>query len=333
MEQYISELLLFISILFFGILVVRSRREPRVNIPEEVSFLSPLKVRIVQGRNGKGLHFINVQFRGEFPVDLPTDLAFVISVFTKDKNGKIEPVLSVIDTFQKPGSTVFQDFTKIGEVHKNTGCENWTPIGVIPTEILQPAFGGKQQLKIHTMLIDVDNPPKTFEDKGLVLISLDYTHNFKIDGFHEEGLYINESRVLSIKLGVAVAFSDGILHEKEKTALDDWISKMIQPYNREDKIRLKGIYHGALKEAYKLAKDNNLDVEGICKELYRIGEEAQNYEALDLVHEIMVADQEVHPKEVEIIKDIAIFLGIDNDELNYIRRHKISKLNKPLTKK
>ena len=332
MEQYISEFFLFIIILFFGILVLRSRREPRVNRPEEVSFLSPLEVRVVQKGSGIESHFINVQFRGELPVDLPTNLAFVISVFTKDKNGKIEPVLSVIDTFQKPGSTVFQDFTKIGEVHKNTGCENWTSIGVIPTEILQPAFGGKQQLKIHTMLIDVNNPPKIFEDKGLVLISLDYTHNFKMDGFHEEGSHINESRVLSIKLGVAVAFSDGVLHKEEKIALDDWISKVIQPYKREDKIRLKSVYDGALKEAYKLAKDNNLGIEDICKELYRIGEEAQNYEALDLVHEIMFADQKVHPKEIEIIKDIAIFLGIDNDELNYIRKHKISKLNKPLTK-
>ena len=331
MEQYTVEFIL-IAVLFFGILIAYSRRNSRVNTPEEVPFLSPLETRVVQGKGSKESHFINVQFRGVFPIDSQTDLAFVISVFTKDKNGKIEPVLSVIDTFQKPGSTVFQDFTKIGRVHKNTGCESWTSIGVIPTEILQPAFGGRQQLKIHTMLIDVDNPPKNFEDTGLVLVSSDYIHNFNIDGFHEEGEHINESRALSIKLGVAVAFSDGVFHEEERTALNDWISKMIQPYNREDKIRLKDIYGSALKEAYELAESNNLDVDSICKELYKIGEEAQNYEALDLAHEIMIADKEVHFKEVEIIKDIAILLGIDNDELDYIRKHKISKLNKPLTK-
>jgi tellurite resistance protein len=332
MGQYTVEFILFFTILFFGIWFVLLKRDSRANVPEEVPFLSTLEVRAVHRKENKESHFINMQFRGMLPIYSATNLSFVVSVSTKDKNGRIYPVLSIIDTFQKPKSTVFQDLTKIGEVYENTGCKNWTTIGTIPTEILQPAYGGRQQLKIHTMLIDDDNPPEAFDEKGIALISCEYSYTFDINGYHEEGEHINESRVLSIKLGVAVAYSDDEFHNEEKNVLNDWISKMINPYNKEKRIQLKSIYDSALKEACKLAKDKNLDYKSISKELYKIGEEAQNYEALDLVHEIMVADEELHPKETEIIRDIAALLGIDDEELDYIRNHKIKEFGKPLSR-
>ncbi len=92
------------------------------------------------------------------------------------------------------------------------------------------------------------------------------------------------------------------------------------------KIQLKSIYNDALKQACESAENNSLDIEKICKELYEIGEEAQNYETLDLAHEIMIADNEALPQEEKVIKNIAIILGIDDDELNEIRKHKIHKL-------
>ena len=332
MEQLVVGIILFIVVLGIVVWVVRLKRsDKRINVPEEVSFLSSLEVRVVQDHQSES-HSSLVQFRGMLPVYSATKLAFVVSVFTKDKYGKVEPVLSAIDTYQKPRSTFFQDLTHIGIVHKNTGSKDWSSIGTIPTEVLQPAFGGRQELKVHTMLIDVDNPPKDFDEKGIVFISSDYEHTFNVKGYHEEGDHINEARALSVKLGVAVAFSDEVFHKEEGVALNHWINKMITPYNREKKIQLKGVYDSALKEACRLAEIKDLDWENICKRLYEIGEEAQNYEALELVHEIMIADQAEHPQETEIIKKISILLGINDKELDYIRQHKISKLDKPLVK-
>jgi len=332
MEQYSVEVILFIIVLFFGVWVVRLKRDSRANIPEEVSSLSPLEVRVIKEKGSTKTDLINVQFRGVLPINSTTNLAFIVSVLTKDNNGKVEPVLSMIDTFQQPKSIVFQDLTKIGEVHENTGCEKWTTIGTVPTEILQPAFGGRQQLKITTMLIDADNPPKDFDDKGIVLISCDYMHNFNISGYQEEGDHVNEARVLSVKLGVAVAFSDGKFHQEEGVVLNHWINKMIDPYSKEKRMQLKIIYDNALKEACLLAESQDLDEEKICKELYEIGEDAQNYEALELAHEIMIANGEEDSKEMQIISKIAILLGINERELDYIRKHKVSKLDKPLIK-
>ena len=331
MERYLVEILVIIIVLLGVWLVLSKKRDGRVNIPEEVRSLPPLEVRIVRGKNHK-TSFINVEFKGMIPIHSTTNLAFTISIFTKDKNGKVEPVLSVIDTFQKPKTKAFQDFTKIGVVHENTGCADWTAIGVIPTEILQPAFSGRQNLKIHTMLIDIDNPPKDFDDKGLALISSDYIYHFNVQGYHEEEECINKARSLSIELGIAVAFSDEVFHEQEEKALNNWIQKTISPYGREKRIQLKGIYDVAFKNAIKLAEEQKIDDESICKELYEIGAQVQKYEALELVHEIMLADNEEHPKEAQIISKIATLLGIDDEELEYIRNHKIDKLDKPLSK-
>jgi tellurite resistance protein len=332
MDQYVVEVVLFIVILFFGVWIVRLKRDSRENIPEEVPSLSPLEVRVIKEKSGMEADFISVQFRGVLPINSTTNLAFIISILTKDNNGKVEPVLSMIDTFQHPKSIVFQDLTKIGKVHENTGCEKWTTIGVVPTEILQPAFGGKQQLKITTMLIDADRPPKDFDDKGIALISCDYMHNFNIRGYQEEGDHVNKARVLSVQLGVAVAFSDGKFHQEESVILNHWINKMIGPYSKEKRMQLKIIYDNALKEACLLAENQDLNEEKICKELYEIGEDAQNYEALELAHEIMIANGEEDSKEMQMISKIAILLGINESELDYIRKYKVSKLDKPLIK-
>jgi uncharacterized tellurite resistance protein B-like protein len=333
MKLYMVEIsIFFISVLVVTLIVRMKNRDTRINIPEEVPSLLPLKIRVMKGKGSKEAHFINVQFKGIIPVYSVTNLAFVVSIFTQDKNGRVEPVLSVIDTFQKPESKVFQDLTRVGEIHENTGCKNWTSVGVIPTEILQPAYGGIQKLKIHTMLVDLDSPPKDFDDKGIALISNDYIYNFRIKGYHEEGEYINKSRELSIQLGVAVAFSDGVFHEQEEVVLNSWIRKTIAPYSKEKRIQLQKSYDKALESAYQLAKDNKIEENEICKELYKIGEEVQNYEALELVHEIMFADKEEHPEEVKIISKIAVMLGIDDKELDYIRKHKIGRLDKALAR-
>jgi uncharacterized tellurite resistance protein B-like protein len=58
-----------------------------------------------------------------------------------------------------------------------------------------------------------------------------------------------------------------------------------------------------------------------------VGEEVQKYEALELVHEIMVADGKEHEEESKYIHKIARNLGINADEIETIRAHKIDKLD------
>jgi tellurite resistance protein len=341
MDLQIEEIIGIVAVLFFGYLIIQKTRgasEGRLKA-EEVQELSGLKIKVHREHKQRESVYLNIQCKGLIPICTKTSIGFTISVMTENNNGKSEPVLSMISSFQEPKSTAFQDLTQIGKVDEHHGFENWTTVGVVPTEILQPATGGNQKLKIIVMLVDMDNFPEIVLGLGRGGISTfteDCNHHFNIKGYHEEGAHINEARALSIKIGVAVAMSDGKFDDTERNTLDRWIKKMIMPFDREKQIMLKDLYNKAKEEAEGFfsdldEKDRNSLLDMICKELHDIGEEVQKYEALELAHEVMVADGMECKDESKCIHRIAKNLGISADEIESIRAHKIHKLDSTIS--
>jgi len=337
MEFKIEVIIITIIVLFFGYLIIQKiRRVPKSRAKaEEVHHLGDIKVKVHREYKQRGSVYLNIQCKGLFPICTKTNIGFTVSVMTENKNAKSKPVLSMIDSFQESKSTAFQDLTQIGEVNEHHGFEEWTTIGVIPTEILQPAIGGNQTLKIIVKLVDMNDFPKIVLGSGkggILTFTEDCNHYFNIKGYHEEGGHINEARALSVKIGVAVAMSDGEFDDTERNTLDRWIKKMIMPFDREKQIILKDLYNKAKEEAEGVFSDldekgRNSSLDMICKELHDIGEEVQKYEALELAHEVMVADGMECKDESKCIHRIAKNLGISADEIESIRAHKIHKLD------
>jgi tellurite resistance protein len=203
--------------------------------------------------------------------------------------------------------------------------------------MLQPSIGGKKKLKIVIMLVDIEKPPKIVfgsGERGILVFVKDYSYNFNIKGYDEEGSHINEARALSIRIGVAVAMSDGDFDDKERKTLDIWIKKMIMPFNQEKQLELKKLYNNAKNKAEQefanLGHDKKaweVELNAICRELHDINEDVQKYEALELAHEVMVSDGVEHNEESKCIFSIARNLGINADEIELIRSSKIHKLS------
>jgi uncharacterized tellurite resistance protein B-like protein len=175
-------------------------------------------------------------------------------------------------------------------------------------------------------------------EEGILTIIKDCNHHFNVKGYHEEGDHINEARALSVKIGVAVAMSDGEFDDTERKTLDMWIKKMIMPFNREKQAMLKDLYNNAKNDAEEVFSSLKLnkqpwkdELNVICKGLCDIGEEVQKYEALELVHEIMVADGVECDEESKNIHKIARNLGINADEIELIRAHKSHKLDNDIS--
>jgi len=339
MEIQVEEIIGVVVLLFFGFLIIQKIRWSSQNKAkaEEVHHLGDMKIKIHK-TNEKGVAtYLNIQCKGLIPVRTKTDVGFTVSVMTENKAGKADPVLSMIDSFQESKSTAFQDLTQIGEVDEHHGFESWTTIGIVPTEILQPAVSGSQKLKIIVILVDMKSIPKIIlgsGEGGILTIIKDCNHHFNVKGYHEEGEHINEARTLSVKIGVAVAMSDGKFDDTERKTLDMWIKKMIMPFNREKKTMLKGLYNNAKNDAEEVFSGLELkqqpwedELNIICKKLCDIGEEVQKYEALELAHEVMVADGVECDEESRNIHKIARNLGINADEIELIRAHKIDKLD------
>ena len=240
-----------IAILFFGYFVIKkikilSKKRLKAN---DVNYLGKMKVRTVDVSNRQS-PFLNVQCKGLIPILSRTDIGFTVSIFTKNDNGEADTVLSMIDTFQESASRAFHDLTRIGKVDEHHGFEDWTTVCNIPIHMLQPAIGGRQKLKIIIMVVDMKKLPKFLfgpGEKGMLVFNKDYSYDFSIKGYNEEGNHINKARALSIKIGVAVAMSDGEFDQREREALNIWINKMVMPFNQEKQLALKKLYNNAKK--------------------------------------------------------------------------------------
>ena len=109
-----------------------------------------------------------------------------------------------------------------------------------------------------------------------------------------------KARILSIKLGVAVAMSDENFHSSEAEVLKEWIKTRI-PSNSEERKKLKGRYNYALKTSFNQAKNNNLNFNKLLSDLRSLNNSKYEEELLELCYKIMAADNVIDSRETDII--------------------------------
>ena len=301
------------------------------NLELEFRGMGALRARITQNQKPDEPFFLGVEVRGLFPVYSNTTVGFVISVLVKNDAGELAPVMSMIQEFQEPGTRAFQDLTGCGEVNGNQGYLDWVQIGVVPTEILQPPSGGKQQLNIVIRLVDINNIPSInlgYSDSSESLWTgiETYDYNFEVSGYLEEAEHKDKAQALTIKIGMAVAMADGTLDDTEGNTLKNWIKAAIAQYTGEKRETIKKTYNDAMRESYDLAKSGNLILSDVCSELKKYADNTLKYEALELAHKVMAADGVVDEREMKIIHKVSDSLGIDSKELEKIRDKQIVKL-------
>lgn len=305
------------------------------NMELEFKGMGPIRTQVLkQTIEDSDLEFLEVQCRGIFPINRTINAGFMISVLSKNKAGDLAPVISLIESFQEPGSPAFQDLTAVGEVSGDQGYINWVRIGAVPVDMLQPSIGGVNELNVVIRLVDMDNLPSInlgFGEGALWTKIETYSYKFKEKGYEEESAHRDEARSLSLKIGMAVAMADGVLDDAEGNTLKDWIKKIIAPFSDERQSELKKLYNDSMRDSYNLAKSGNLSLSEICSDMNKIGEDAQKYEALELAHEVMVADGILHDEEMKIIHKVADSLNIDSDELEKMRDQQIVKLDETVS--
>lgn len=286
--------------------------------------LEPIQIRVQRSSldGDPNRPFLEVQCKGLFPILSTTKIGFMVSVLSKDNKGDLSPVLSLIDAFQEPETVAFQHLNDFGSIDAGQGLLEWAHVGTVPFELLNPSFGGIQDLTILVRLVDMYDLPDVrlgYGEAGIWSRVTHYEYNFKHKGYEEEAEDIDKARALSIHIGMAVAMSHDGLDDTEVKTLKAWIKKMIAPFSDEKQKKLKKVYSDAMRSSHKLAESGDLVLGNICKQLNEIGEEAQKYEAVELAHEVMAADGFAHANEMKIIHKIANALNIDANELENIR--------------
>lgn len=279
--------------------------------------------------DGSGPQMKEIQAKGLLPINRATDISFITSVF--DKTGdEYEPVISVIDTFQEDGSSVYQHFDRTGIAEPDQGFINWVRIGVVIPDIIVPPHGGDRDLVAVIRIVDNDNLPNLEhgfhgEDTTGILwqSTLEFSHTFEEKGYLEASQHRDEACALSLKIGMAVAMADGSLDDTEGMVLKKWVQKSIAPYSDDKRDRLKEVYNSAMKDAYDAANKGDLVISALTERLNEIGEKTSKYETLELCFEVMAADGVADTEEIILIRKVAEALNLDMDEVDKMRDQQI----------
>ena len=176
------------------------------------------EVRVTEsplGKYGNGPLLIEIQGRGLVPVERPTNVGFITSVLDVT-DGDPMPVLSHLEEFQEPTTIAFQQVSNLGIIDANQWFGNWSPMGAVPPDILQPPMGGHRRIEICVRMVDFDDMPEIefgFEgaNSGTMLWSseMNFEHFYEGKGYKEDSIDHDEARAQSIKLGITVAKANG----------------------------------------------------------------------------------------------------------------------------
>ncbi|MFK5984808.1 MAG: TerB family tellurite resistance protein [Pseudomonadota bacterium] len=283
--------------------------------------------------DGSGPILKAIEGKGLFPIQHNTNIGFITSVFD-ETSGDFEPVICALDTFQEEGSTVYRVQNEMGIIEPNQGFVSWVRLGVVIPDILEPPYSGKRKIAALIRMVDMDNIPNIvhgFHNEGEEGILWQHVFNFEYEfeekGYQEASEHRDESIELALKIGMAVAMSDGSLDDSEGDVLKHWTIKSIAHFSDEKQARLKKLYNDAMRESYADAKSGDLSLSALTGRLNDIGDKSVKYEALELCFEVMAADGVADEAELTIIRKIAQSLDLDMDEVAKMRDSSIVNLN------
>ena len=126
---------------------------------------------------------------------------------------------------------------------------------------------------------------------------------------------------IPIKLAYAVASADNEISESEIQAINKWLQDEIQVKTSREKTMLKKDLERELMELTELDKSGELNLEQVFHEINELDDRHLKYKAMDLAIEVMAADNEIHPNEIELIDKIIDSLDLDRvTAKKYIRK-------------
>ena len=142
---------------------------------------------------------------------------------------------------------------------------------------------------------------------------------FDEKGYEEAYEARQEAFILDIQLAVHVAFSDNEFHKTEGGLIKNWMVKILESYDGEEKESLKKRFNETFKESHKQAKTGDISLSKIAKRFNEIGNDQLKYQAIELCLDVMAADGIADEGELEDIRKICDYLKLDLDVVQKLK--------------
>ena len=301
-------------------LVVTAKSSSTITLPQIMPF--EIRLQDVQVETEYANILVKeIQARGVFPLMETKNTAAWISILAEN-TGQPLPVISIISHDQENDSPVFFIESKLGIVGPDHEISDWVRIGGAFSEFMHPPYGGQQTLTVVVRLVDLSEQPRIhfghmLDETALLWEGrIKFTHYFEKKGYMEEAAeHQEEAQILTLKIAMAVAMSDGNLDTREGELMNEWIKGSISSSSEEEYARLKEIFNQTLHESYAEAKEGSLNLQSLANRLNDIAETSNKYQAYELASNIMAADLKADPNEIEALNELAEWLDLDSQRV------------------
>ncbi len=303
-------------------------------------YSGPFQIRIRRKGPNEDRKFevLEVEARGAFPVARPTEVEFVTSVFDVT-DGEHKPVLSFVEGFQEGATTAYQHRIAGGTPTSGTYMPEWGYVGAVIPEVLIPPVSGARKLQVVFRVIDKETGDLIHlgfgnaNDKGELLSRTDeITHTLTNKGYEETARDEEATLALSVKLAVAIAFSDGNADREEVAVISHWIERSVGHFGEARTKIVKELCNDALRKAFSDAKASRLSISEVARELNEKSSDPQKYQAIELCFDVMAADGAADPAELDLIRRVSESLDLDIDELQKIKDQRMVGLDQVASK-
>lgn len=197
---------------------------------------------------------------------------------------------------------------------------------------LIPPFKGKRHIKFKFNIVKSDSIFKdgvTSKENILFETHTTYFIDYKRDGYLDIPTKVSEIDVGTIQLALLLANVNGSIERAEFGKIKQWIEDknkwgLNEIYNPEilddqENIKKKAYYNQLLKYNFDKIKDKKFTFSQIVKKLNQNSYLSEKYEAINLLLQIVSADNKLGKEENELLTKIVRSLEVDEIEFNKMK--------------
>lgn len=288
------------------------KSKPSIELSPELD-LTVLNCRVKMSKHQDGDSFydaFNVEICGSIHArrDVQSASLSISIVDTTDPEPKPNPVQALVKQWQMPDSPVFIYNAKLGKLpNQVTTIPEWTSIALLRLDWLALPRKGKRELMFITLIFPAEG------GEQLACSRCYFAYHNRDFGYLDSKENIQRSKTLAVALAFAVSAADNKLYDCEIELIKNWTRENIDLSETSGKERRK--LEKALNETIAFFRDGNkLNSYDICREIVEIAPIAERDNILNLCLHVAQANGSVTTEELNLLKDFANWLEIDEDK-------------------
>ena len=132
-----------------------------------------------------------------------------------------------------------------------------------------------------------------------------------------------------ICFAMRMCYEDGKADDSEIEVIKTWMKNKFEYIEDEsEKEKVKKDCNAEVAQALNLAKQGKLNLDVLLKSFNEIADKGDKWELIELLRDVMAADEEAEARELKMMRDVQVGIGIDPEEFQKMLDEALPKIKK-----